>query len=96
MSENREKPKISQSQRRTQLRTRWQLKTNRQQTAGSESERESTLSKHEKQTIKNITASINERENASKMDSNSDSDSNETSTIAFADKLPIKNRFVIP
>ena len=61
-----------------------------EQAVGSESERESTLSKHETQTIKNIIASINEQECASKMDSNSDSDSYETSTIAFADKPPIK------
>ena len=60
------------------------------QAADSKSERESTLGKHEKQTIKNIIASINEQESAPKMDSNSDSDSHETSTITFADKPPVK------
>ena len=61
-----------------------------EQAAGSKRERESTLSKHEKQTIKNIIASINEQASAPKMNSNSDSESYETSTFAFPDKPPIK------
>ena len=59
-------------------------------TAGSESDRESTQCKQEKQTITNKIASINERESQSKLDSNSDSDTSENRTIAFADKAPTK------
>ena len=61
-----------------------------EQAAGSKNERGSTLIKHKIQTIKIVLASINERESVSKMDSNPDSHSYETSTNAFADKPPIK------
>ena len=56
----------------------------------SESERENELCKQERQTIKGIIASIRNQASSVKMDSSSDSDMCDTSTIELVDKPPLE------